>query len=98
MRFDEIGMDIKKVRLNCAKMSHYESLESKIEFQLKDINERASNAYCSNNGSKLNSNCNLIIEAEHCKVRNLKSYRLYTEKSMNKYISVGNSSKEVSKR
>lgn len=91
-----IGMDTKSVSVNVKKMNDEISVENKIEGTLVNLNERAKGAYSSGNSHKLNSNGSSIADAVHVKAKNLKSFKLYTEKYISVYTNVSTKAEDTS--
>lgn len=96
---NEFGMNITKVSDLNNQLSTYITSESKIEIELKKIEDLGKEAYSSENALKLNNNNSSIIEATHVKAKNLTSYKNYIEKYIGKYkeiqAKVENLSKEI---
>lgn len=92
-----IGMESDKVKINVKKMESYIERDSKIEFFLKEIEEQAKKAYKSENGNRFGKDNSLVIEAQHIKTRNLRSYKNYTEKYIYKYSKVTTEAIDLSK-
>ena len=82
---DKIGMVVEKVKINSSKLNSYILEESKIESELKSINDKAIEAYNSTNGRILNTNNKYILEALHTKILNLKSYNSYIDRYIINY-------------
>ena len=82
---DKIGMVVEKVKINSSKLNSYILEESKIESELKSINDKAIEAYNSTNGRLLNTNNKYILEALHTKILNLKSYNSYIDRYIINY-------------
>ena len=93
---NEIGMDTKSVSINVKKMEDEISVENKIEGTLINLNEKAKGAYSSSNSQLLNSNNSSIADVVHIKAKNLKSFKLYTEKYINVYTNVGKKAEDTS--
>ena len=93
---NEMGMDTTKVSVNVKKMEDEISVENKIEGTLINLCEKAKGAYSSSNSQLLNSNNSSIADVVHIKARNLKSFKLYTEKYINVYTNVGKKSEDIS--
>ena len=88
MLADEMGMKVNGVLLNINKMNDEISQEEKIEKSLLNLKEKFNKCYSSERASKINTNNGYIADTIHVKVRNLKSYKLYTEKYVGVYSRV----------
>jgi len=88
MRNDEIGMITDKVKNISNKLDVYSKIISKIENNLKIINEKNKNAYISSNSNIIKKNNDLIIDGLHVNSKNIKSYNTYILRKIKAYNDV----------
>ena len=93
---DQVGMNIENTRTNVKKQNTVINVETRIQASLNNINERIKNVYSSDSSSKLNSNNTNIEKSIYTKIKNLKSFKLYTERYINKYITASNQALQTS--
>lgn len=96
MQADEMGMKVNSVQLNINKMNDEISKEEKIEKALLNIKDKFNKVYSSERASKINTNNGYIADTIHVKIKNLNSYKLYTEKYVNVYSKVTASAVDMS--
>ena len=82
---DEVGMSIDKVKIDVQVISDLIEEEAKIEAALIGLKDKLKDAYSSSNSSNVVGNSIDIANSVHVKLKNLKSYKMYTEKYISKY-------------
>ena len=93
---DHVGMNIESTRTNVKKQNDAINVETRIHSSLNNINERLKNVYSSSSSSKLITNNNNIEKSLYTKIKNLKSFKVYTEKYIGNYVTASNQAVQAS--